>query len=585
MERALKKVLLYYCISLIIGCISALLYLKTAYLGAVILTASFLVSIAIIDKKKYSLLIISFYIIGVLAYINYYNIQIINERICVRIVKNLENSSIAQYKNRNILIYGELKNCREGTKICIEGKFQKEEDYARGTVGVYKVIKSYDAGSDVISKLYAFKREVYNRYKERLGEKYAGIVVATCFGDTSNISEADKQDFNKLGILHVVSVSGLHLALIYKLLEGIIGLQGALIAAFIYVIFTGGASATIRAFIMIIILKLSKKVFKKYDALSALAFSAMLLILWRPYYISDIGFILSYLSMLGIFLTYNKTKYMLKFLPIKLNETISLSISAQTFSAPYVIATMNSFSLGFLFGNIFLLPMYSGIVIIGNLALLVYKFDFIFNILCTIIKLIMLAIEGGSEILKACSPPISYMNYNMSIYIVLIYISYILYRSGKKYYKYLPLIILPLLVMDNYKLFPQVQYIKTSNMSYIAINYKANKILITDKYSISNIKKYNIIEKLSINNTIINEENAFKLTMNNICKMSIYKQENTQKYKNIIFETNKQNLVITANEASALVDFKNYDIIYLDSKKREEKIILLIIFDRIYVIS
>jgi competence protein ComEC len=585
MERALKKVLLYYCISLIIGCISALLYLKTAYLGAVILTASFLVSIIIIDNKKYSPLIISFYIIGILAYINYYNIQIMNERICVRIVKNLENSSIAQYKNRNILIYGELKNCKEGNKIYIEGEFQKEEDYARGTVGVYKVIKSYNAGSDVISKLYELKREVYNRYKERLGDKYAGIVVATCFGDTSYISEVDKQDFNKLGILHVVSVSGLHLALVYKLLEGIIGLQGALILAFIYVIFTGGASATMRAFIMIIILKLSKKIFKKYDALSALAFSAMLLILWKPYYISDMGFILSYLSMLGIFLTYNKTKHRLKFLPVKLNETISLSISAQTFSAPYIIATMNSFSLGFIFGNVFLLPLYSGVVIIGNLALLVYKFDFIFNIFCTIIKVIMLAIDGGSEILKACAPPISYMNYNMSVYIVLIYISYMIYKSGKKYYKYLPLIILPLLVMDNYKFFPQIEYIKSSNMSYIAINYRANKILITDKYNISNIKKRNIIEKLSINNTIINEESVFRLTMNNICKMSIYKQENTQRYKNIVFQTNKQNLVITANEASALVDFKNYDIIYLDSKKREEKITLLIIFDRVYVLS
>jgi hypothetical protein len=122
-------------------------------------------------------------------------------------------------------------------------------------------------------------------------------------------------------------------------------------------------------------------------------------------------------------------------------------------------------------------------------------------------------------------------------------------------------------------------------MSYIAVNYKAKKMLITDKYSINNIKKYNIIEKLNINNTVINEEDVFRLTMKDVCRMIIYKQGNTQRDKSIIFQTNKQNLVIAANEVSALVDFKNYDIIYLDSKKKEEKIILLIIFDRVYVLS
>lgn len=59
---------------------------------------------------------------------------------------------------------------------------------------------------------------------------------------------------------------------------------------------------------MIIILKLSKKVFRKYDSLSSISLAAIIILLNKPYYILDIGFMLSFLSTLGILL-YNK-KYL-----------------------------------------------------------------------------------------------------------------------------------------------------------------------------------------------------------------------------------------------------------------------------------
>ena len=95
------------------------------------------------------------------------------------------------------------------------------------------------------------------------------------------------------------------MSIVYKALEIIIGYKIALLFSFAYMIFTGGQASTIRAFIMIFILKISSKVYKKYDSLSSISLAAIILLLFRPFYILDIGFMLSFLCVLGIIL-YNK---------------------------------------------------------------------------------------------------------------------------------------------------------------------------------------------------------------------------------------------------------------------------------------
>ena len=139
-------------------------------------------------------------------------------------------------------------------------------------------------------------------------------------------------------------------------------------------IFTGGLPSTIRAFIMIFILKIASKVYKKYDSLSSVSLAAIILLIFRPFYILDIGFMLSFLCVLGIIVFNKKMKKMLYKLPSALNESFSLSLSSQIFSIPYAVVALKTFSLGFLFSNFLLLPLYTIVVILGNVGLCVVPF-------------------------------------------------------------------------------------------------------------------------------------------------------------------------------------------------------------------
>ncbi|HCQ89304.1 MAG TPA: competence protein ComEC, partial [Clostridium sp.] len=78
----------------------------------------------------------------------------------------------------------------------------------------------------------------------------------------------------------------------------------ALIITFIYVIITGMNASTVRAFIMISILVMSRIIKRNYDTLSRISFAAIILLLIKPYYILDMGFMLSFLSVIGITTTY-----------------------------------------------------------------------------------------------------------------------------------------------------------------------------------------------------------------------------------------------------------------------------------------
>ena len=57
--------------------------------------------------------------------------------------------------------------------------------------------------------------------------------MGVCFGDSGYIEKTQKEDFKKLGISHVISVSGLHMSIVYKVLEIILGYKIAILSSFV----------------------------------------------------------------------------------------------------------------------------------------------------------------------------------------------------------------------------------------------------------------------------------------------------------------------------------------------------------------
>ncbi|MCY6484268.1 ComEC/Rec2 family competence protein [Clostridium aestuarii] len=443
----MKRPLIYYAIAVFMGCFSSIV-LDSSILFGTVIAVLFFVSIFFTLDSKLFIIIISFFFIGCFSIYIYFNFSL-SKKADFRIIENKNRYCIAKCKGRKIILLGNTNRLKDGYEITATGNFTYNKNYFNGVVGTYRVEKYIEKNKDFICKLYDMKRNIYYSYSEILGGEKTGIIMATAYGDTKYLSQQYKDQFNRLGICHIISVSGFHMALVYKILECIIGVKLALVSSFAYLMFTGAKAATIRAYVMIFILKLSKVVYKNYDSISALSLAAIILFLIRPYYILNIGFMLSFLSTLGIILYRKKIKRVLYKLPEKINNSLSITLSAQIFSMPYVMCTINNISLFFIPANLILVPLYSVLIFLANLGVLVYKVTPIFKIITSILYLIITAIDGANYILLKFAPPIIIYNYFYGIDLMILFMSYVFVKKGYRIVKYVPLLLLCFIIVYN----------------------------------------------------------------------------------------------------------------------------------------
>jgi len=475
----MARPLVYYAITIFMGCFTCLILINNPILGAVI-TASFLAIMYFTIDKKFFYLVVCFFIISSINYYSYFNVNLPNvQMLKVRISQKSTYYCTAIYDNKKIVLEGNIFELTQGRNVWINGNFKKLSEYDRGIVGTYTVKNYKICNEDLISKIESFRKGLNEKFLGVLGKEKAAIVMGVCFGDSGYIEKAQKEEFKKLGISHVISVSGLHMSIVYKVLEVIIGYKVALLFSFGYMIFTGGQASTIRAFIMIFILKISSKVYKKYDSLSSLSLAAIILLIFRPFCILDIGFMLSFLCVLGIIVYNKKMKKVLYKLPSTINESFSLSLSSQIFSTPYVVVALKTFSLGFLFSNLLLLPIYTVVVVLGNIGLVFSGFYQLFNLINYGLFTVLMIIESIQKVLGNLLPEMIYFSYIESLVVFGLYICYLGIKKGYAQFKYVPLCIIFVVAFQNYKVFPEVSYISVNKISIVLLQYKRTTIAIT----------------------------------------------------------------------------------------------------------
>ncbi|MCY6354840.1 ComEC/Rec2 family competence protein [Clostridium sp. ZS2-4] len=443
----MKRPLIYYAVSVFMGCFSIMVLGYNIIFGAA-LAASFLGVIFFTLDRKSFIVICSFFIMGCFSFYMYYNTNLMN-KVTFRISEKENKYCMANFKGRKIYIIGNINGVEKGEKIEAFGEFNKNINYSNGSIGCYKVEYYIKKKKDIIFQLYQLKEKLFKKYSKELGKEKAALIMGTCYGESKYLSLDQKEKFKTLGITHIISVSGFHMALVYKLLERVLGMNLSLALSFIYLIFTGGKAATIRAYIMIVILKLSKIVYRKYDSLSAIALAGLVLLLIRPYYITDIGFMLSFLATLGIILYNKKIQRCLYRLPQKLNESLSITLSAQIFSMPYAMCSLNNISLFFIPANLILIPLYSLLILFGNLELLTFKINVVSRFIMSMLYSITTAIEGANHILLRLCPPIIEYNYFYGVALMSIFASYLFYKHGYTELKYFPAVLAYFIILYN----------------------------------------------------------------------------------------------------------------------------------------
>lgn len=152
------------------------------------------------------------------------------------------------------------------------------------------------------------QRDIETRI-ELLFSPYAGEAKGMLLGQKEDISYVSYRSFVDSGLVHLLTVSGLHVGIlcgaVLKLIRGRQQWLRALLAGgflLLYAALTGFSPSTLRASIMVFTLFLIRISARQEDSLGALALSFALLVLVDPRYLTSLGFQLSYGSVWGLFM-------------------------------------------------------------------------------------------------------------------------------------------------------------------------------------------------------------------------------------------------------------------------------------------
>ncbi|MDE6810926.1 MAG: ComEC/Rec2 family competence protein [Muribaculaceae bacterium] len=207
--------------------------------------------------------------------------------------------------------------------------------------------------------------------KSGLSKDTQGILKALIIGDRSSLSKDKISLFRDAGVIHILALSGMHIGIIagiimwltlplnllsYRKYRYVI----VIITVWFFVLLTGSAYSTIRAGIMITLTMVAMILDRPRDAFSICCFSAFFMIIIWPDVITDIGFQLSFLSVMMLTLLADP----LNPIPHRQNPKLFriYSIIISTFIATGITWILSAYHFGsapvsFLPANIIILPI------------------------------------------------------------------------------------------------------------------------------------------------------------------------------------------------------------------------------------
>lgn len=429
-------------------------------------------------KGKYIMFILALFFIVALNNIIYFYNYTPGEIEEVRITEVKNYYGKGEINGRIVSLSNVNEKIEVGNKLLVKGKFTENKNIGTGVIGDYKIEDYKILKSDFIDKLYKRRKYVFESIESKLGERKAALITSVSFGYKSELNEDHKELMKNLGISHVISISGLHLVLVYSVLRRLLGVKLSLVLALVYVLFSGASAPAVRAYIMIVILNVGKIVKRNYNPIAALSLSGIILILEKPYYIYNLGFVLSFLATLGIILFNKDLNKKLYKLPNSIRNTIAISLSAQILTLPVIILYFNEVSLNFIVGNIIVIPFINVLVVLGNILIFIVEIPSIFNYIMYICHYIIKYIDIIMYKIDNMSLDLMYFHYTVAYFYIALLMTYYFYKKGFKRFIYYPLIIFFYILVAIYSPLPKIRYY---NEGGLLISYKGNRVLIQTK--------------------------------------------------------------------------------------------------------
>lgn len=247
------------------------------------------------------------------------------------------------------------------------------------------------------SEALRYRQKILSFYKSlEFDNDQLAILSALTLGDRRELTADLNESFRITGTVHILSVSGLHVGIIYVIISSLLFfvrrssqyyfIKPLIIIAllWIYSFLTGLPPSVIRASTMLTIFCIAE-IFNRtnYSPLNTLSIAAFFMLLINPFSFFDIGFQLSFISVLSILylypMIYRSIKIRIRFLRY-IWQISALSSAAQLASFPLCLYYFGSFPTYFLIANIVIVPLVSLIMYSFCILIVAGCIGFIFPI-------------------------------------------------------------------------------------------------------------------------------------------------------------------------------------------------------------
>ena len=200
-------------------------------------------------------------------------------------------------------------------------------------------------------------------------------------GDKSSLEQDVYDNFKNIGVAHLLAVSGMHVSVFVAILKMFLKFLNdnykKILISFVLIIYAYivNFSASILRVVLVYILNFINSYFNlKLDSKKTLFWAAVILLLYNPFFIYQIGFLYSFITVLSILLTkkYLKNKYF--------HDIIIISFWALIFTLPITVSLNYEINLLNLLSNLMLIPF---------VTFVLYPFSLICFILPFLLRLLV----------------------------------------------------------------------------------------------------------------------------------------------------------------------------------------------------
>lgn len=289
-------------------------------------------------------------------------------------------------------------NVSYGDKLILEGNFFNPHNFGgrgnfnyrrylarQGIYGVLNVKKNnrfeviaVHAASPVKEIALRFKQKIQAGFYANLPQSYAAVLSTMLLGDRSSLPKGISEVFIRTGTAHILAISGMNIAITAFILLIFLKILRiprkpryvlTLIALIFYNFITGAQPSVVRAVIMGSVVLVGLLLEREVNISNSLSFAALIILAYNPLQLEEIGFQLSFISVLSIVYLSPKIENALRFKNFVV-KSFSVSLAAWVGTFLLIIYYFKIISPITILANLVIVPLVSVLTVAGFILIL-----------------------------------------------------------------------------------------------------------------------------------------------------------------------------------------------------------------------